>query len=292
VTRPKIGIFADCTDQSMPILDLAVEAERRGFEGLFLNEHTHLPVHTPRSHYPAGGPTPQRYARFWDPYVALSFVAARTSLEIGPCVSLIAEHDPIALAKATATLDVLSGGRLVLGVGFGWNREEAEDHGHPAKVRARVVTEAVAVMRELWTNEVASFSGEFFRLSPSMSWPKPAQRPGPPVLLGVPASERNFHRIATWADGWIPMESRLLEPEFDEWLVALRKVCGEHGRDPATVRITALLTGRSASRLEEAAERAVALGIERILVRVNDGSAARVVPWLDRLAAPLARILG
>jgi probable F420-dependent oxidoreductase len=275
----------------MPILDLAVEAERRGFEGLFLNEHTHLPVDAPRSQYPAGGLTPQRYARFWDPYVALSFVAARTSLEIGPCVSLVAEHDPIALAKAVATLDVLSEGRLVLGVGFGWNREEVEDHGHPAKVRARVATEAVALMRELWAREVASFSGEFFQLSPSMAWPKPMQQPGPPVMLGVPASERNFRRIAAWADGWIPMGSRLLEPQFDEWLAALRAICAQQGRDPSTVRITVLLTGGSALRLEEAAERAVALGVERILVKVDDGPADRVLPWLDRLATPLERIL-
>ncbi len=156
MTRPRIGIFADCTDLSMPILELAEALEERGFEGLFLNEHTHLPVDTPRSQYPAGGPTPERYARFWDPYIALSFVAARTALEVGPCVSLVAEHDPIALAKAVATLDVLSGGRFVLGVGFGWNREEVEDHGHDAKVRARVVEEAVAVMRALWTKEIAS----------------------------------------------------------------------------------------------------------------------------------------
>ncbi len=276
----------------MPVLDLAVEAERRGFEGLFLNEHTHLPVQAPRSQFPAGGPTPLRYARFWDPYVALSFVAARTSLEIGPCVSLVAEHDPIALAKAAATLDVLSGGRLMLGVGFGWNREEVEDHGHPARTRARVVTEAVALMRELWTKEVASFSGEFFRLSPSMAWPKPRQQPGPPVLLGAPATERNFRRIASWADGWIPMGSRLLEPVFAEWLTALRQVCREVGRDPSSVRITALLTGRAAVRLEEAAERAATLHVERILVKVDDGPAERVLPWLDRLAEPLARILG
>jgi probable F420-dependent oxidoreductase len=291
VTRPKIGIFADCTDLSMPILDLALEAERRGFEGLFLNEHTHLPVDAPRSQFPAGGPTPLRYARFWDPYVALSFVAARTHLEIGPCISLVAEHDPIALAKAAATLDVLSGGRLVLGVGFGWNREEVEDHGHPAKARARVVTESVALMRELWTKEVASFSGEFFRLSPSMAWPKPLQQPGPPVLLGAPASERNFRRIASWADGWIPMGSALLEPVFAEWLAALRQACLQAGRDPCSVRITALLAGRNAVRLEEAAERAAALQVERILVKVDDGPADHVLPWLDRLADPLARIL-
>jgi probable F420-dependent oxidoreductase len=292
LTRPRVGIFADCTDVSMPVVDLAVEAERRGFEGLFLNEHTHLPVHTPRSQFVLGGPTPERYARFWDPYVALSFVAARTALEIGPCVSLVAEHDPIALAKAAATLDVLSGGRLVLGVGFGWNREEFEDHGHPAKVRARVVTESVALMRELWTKDVASFSGEFFQLSPSMSWPKPLQRPGPPVLLGAPASERNFRRIATWADGWIPMGSHLLEPAFAAWLTELRHTCEDSGRDPSSVGITAILIGRDAIRLEEAAELAMDLQVERLLVKVDDGPAGRVLPWLDRLAVPLARIQG
>ena len=291
MTRPRIGIFADCTDLSMPILELAEALEERGFEGLFLNEHTHLPVDTPRSQYPAGGPTPERYARFWDPYIALSFVAARTALEVGPCVSLVAEHDPIALAKAVATLDVLSGGRFVLGVGFGWNREEVEDHGHDAKVRARVVEEAVAVMRALWTKEIASYDGEFFHLSPSRSWPKPAQQPHPPVLLGVPASERNFRRIANWADGWIPMGSKLMEPVFDGWLEQVARACDEVSRDPATVRITALCTDIGPDQLAAAVERAESLGVERILLKTDDGPAERVLPWLDRLAKPLAPLL-
>ena len=291
MTRPRIGIFADCTDLSMPILELADALEERGFEGLFLNEHTHLPVDTPRSQYPAGGPTPERYARFWDPYIALSFVAARTSLEVGPCVSLVAEHDPIALAKAVATLDVLSGGRFVLGVGFGWNREEVEDHGYDAKVRARVVEEAVAVMRALWTQEVASHDGEFFRLSPSRSWPKPVQQPHPPVLLGVPATERNFRRIAQWADGWIPMGSKLMDPVFDQWLDAIARACQEVSRDPATVRVTALCTDLGPDQLASAVVRAESLGVERLLLKAGDGPADRVLPWLDRLAKPLASLL-
>src|SRR4029453_15985440 len=138
----KIAIFADPPDQTMPILDFASEVDARGFSGLFLNEHTHLPVDHPTSPFPAGGATPERYARFWDPYIALAFVAASTALEIGTCVSLVGEHDAIALAKQIATLDVLSGGRFICGVGFGWLREEFEDHGHAAAVRAEVVRES------------------------------------------------------------------------------------------------------------------------------------------------------
>ena len=120
-------------------------------------------------------------------------------------MSLIGEHDPLQLAHAVATLDTLSNGRLVLGVGWGWNREEFADHGRPPELRAQVVEEWVRVMRELWTHEVASFEGRFVTLPPSRMWPKPLQRPGPPILLGGPASQRNFDRIARWADGWITM---------------------------------------------------------------------------------------
>jgi alkanesulfonate monooxygenase SsuD/methylene tetrahydromethanopterin reductase-like flavin-dependent oxidoreductase (luciferase family) len=125
-TGPKIGVFADSTDRSMPILDLAGAMEDRGFTGLFLNEHPHIPVDAPRSQIPLGGPVPERYARFWCPFAALAMVAARTSMEVGPTISLIAEHDPIALAKTVATLDVLTNRRFVLGVGWGWHREEFE----------------------------------------------------------------------------------------------------------------------------------------------------------------------
>src|SRR6478735_5191303 len=164
---PTIGVFADCTDRSMPIVGLAVALEERGFTGIYLNEHPHLPVANERSSFPAGGDIPDRYARFWDPYIALSFVAARTSLDIGTCISLVGEHDAIALAKAIATLDVLSGGRLHVGVGFGWHREEFEDHGLPAEVRAPVVEETVALMKQLWTQDVASYEGTYRQLSPS-----------------------------------------------------------------------------------------------------------------------------
>src|SRR5262249_35623165 len=139
-SAPSVGIFPSCTDRSMPIADLARAAEDRGFTSIFLNEHTHMPVAHPRSQWPGGpGATPATYGRVWDPFVALSFVAAATDMEIGTAVCLVAEHDPIALAKAIATLDVLSHGRVVFGAGWGWNREEFEDHGRgPASTRAHV----------------------------------------------------------------------------------------------------------------------------------------------------------
>ena len=194
---PKVGIFPACTDRSMPIVSLAWAAEARGFGGIFLNEHTHVPVEHPRSRFPAGGDIPERYARFWDPYVALSFVAAATRLEIGTCISLVAEHDAIALAKQIATLDVMSDGRFVLGVGWGWLREEVEDHGHDAKDRVRGRTRDGRVD----ARALDGGRGRFRRTPPAAcraasAWPKPAQPGGPPVLLGAPASERNFERVS------------------------------------------------------------------------------------------------
>jgi len=282
----KLGIFADSTDRSMPIVDLAEAIEARGFSGLFLNEHPHVPMAHDRSAYPGGGDIPDRYARFWDPYIALSFVAARTALEIGPCISLVAEHDAIALAKAIATLDVLSGGRFLLGVGFGWHREEFEDHGRPANVRAAVVEETVELMRRLWVDDVASYEGEHLRLSPSQSWPKPAQRPHPPVLLGAPASARNFARVAAWADGWIPMASPVFDDAFPAWLDELRRVWHAAGREGAPVVMPILTTVRVAD-LPRALERLRELDVERALVHVAEADAGPTLWRLDALAGSM-----
>jgi probable F420-dependent oxidoreductase len=285
---PTIGVFADCTDRSMPIVDLAVALEERGFTGIYLTEHPHLPVANDRSSFPAGGAIPDRYARFWDPYIALSFVAARTSLDIGTCISLVGEHDAIALAKAIATLDVLSGGRLHVGVGFGWHREEFEAHGLSAKVRAPVVEETVALMKELWTQEVASFDGTYRQLAPSRSWPKPVQQPHPPVLLGAPARERTFRRVAAWADGWIPMGGPIFEPVYAEWIRDLHQAFEDAGRDPKTCRIIGMLARTPQKDLRAAWERAGELGHERVLVHVPEAGANEVLPLLDEYARILA----
>ena len=278
----KIGIFADLTDETMPILDFAHAVEERGLGGLFLNEHTHLPVDHSTSKFPGGGTTPERYARFWDPYIALSFVAAQTSLEIGTAVSLIGEHDPIALAHQIATLDHLSNGRFVFGVGWGWNREEFANHGKSPKARARVVREWVQVMREIWTNEVAQYDGEFVHLAPSRAWPKPIQKPHPPVILGGPASEKNFRRIAEWCDGWITMGQSIIDPKFAEDVALLRRIWEEAGRDPSALRLNLVYNPLpDAPPLDECFNRARELGAERFLFHVFEGDADRMLRRLD-----------
>jgi probable F420-dependent oxidoreductase len=278
---PSIGIFADLTDRTMPLLDFARAVEDRGFSGVFLNEHTHLPVDMPTSQFPVGGPVPERYARFWDPYIALSFVAAATSLEIGTGVSLIGEHDPIQLAHAVASLDALSGGRLVLGVGWGWNREEFANHGRSPKVRARVVEEWVSLMGALWTEDVASFDGEFVQMTPSRMWPKPVQRPRPPVLLGAPAGERTFARVARFADGWITMGSVVNRDD----VAGLRSAWSGAGRagEPAITVIYNPLP--DAPPFGETITLARDLGVGRLLYHVFEGDHDRMTRRLDRAAA-------
>ena len=272
----------------MPIIDLARAAEQRGFTGIFLNEHTHLPVEHPRSTFPGGGATPDTYGRFWDPFVALSFVAAHTGLEVGTAVSLVGEHDPIALAKAVATLDVLSGGRMVLGVGWGWNREEFEDHGRPARTRAEVALEVVDAMTALWTEAVASFDGTHIRFGPSHAWPKPVRRAGrvrPPVLLGAPMLDRNLDRVVRHFDGWIPMApNSLLDGSLVAPLAELRRRWADAGRDPNGPRIMAIYGGGRPDRLAEARERAADLGVQRVLVYVGELDEPASLGCLDRLA--------
>jgi probable F420-dependent oxidoreductase len=278
---PAIGVFADLTDQTMPLVEFARAVEERDFSGLFLNEHTHLPVDMPTSQFPPGGPVPERYARFWDPYIALSFVAATTTLEIGTGVSLIGEHDPIQLAHGVATLDVLSGGRLVLGVGWGWNREEFANHGRSPKVRARVVEEWIAIMRALWTQEVASHDGEFVRLSPSRMWPKPLRESCPPVLLGCPPSTRNFDRIARWADGWITMGAAVDAAD----VAALHAAWTAAGRDGAP-RVTVIYNPLpDAPSFGDTLGLADDLGAERVLYHVFEGNRDAMLRRLDRAAA-------
>jgi probable F420-dependent oxidoreductase len=294
-TGPKIGIFSDSTDRSMPILELASAVEERGFTGLFLNEHPHLPVESGRSQFPRGGPVPQHYARFWCPYAALAMVAARTRLEVGPTVSLVAEHDPIALAKTIATLDVLTERRFLLGVGWGWHREEFEAQGFPANVRARVMEEKLAIMKALWTEEVASYEGKFVALKPSMSWPKPASRPHPPVFGGLPPSERNFKRLARWADGWIPMASWSDPRTTRDFRCSMARIHEELdavGRDPVAFRIMVIHVDLTPDGLRRGVEAAVEHGVERINLRITEGGADHVLPALDASADTLHELLG
>lgn len=283
---PQVGVHPTATDRSMPVIELAREAEARGFTGISLPEHTHAPV-AAESLVP-GYPVMEQYQRTFDPYIACAFVAATTSLEVGTSISLLAEHDPIALAKAIATLDYLSSGRVVLGVGFGYNRQEVADHGVAPADRFAVVEETVALMRALWTDEIAEFSGQHHQLSPSRAWPKPTRPGGPPVLLGGKATERNFGRITAWADGWNPAGLGVTSARFGESVAELRRRWQDAGRagDP---QILCLFAPGPRDEMRRQLEAAAALGITRMHLRVEERSRDEVLPLLDELAAGMER---
>ena len=194
------GVCIFPTDYSIRIDELARAAEERGFESLFVTEHTHIPA-SRRTPFPGGTELPREYSHTLDPFVALTAAAAVTrTLKVGTGICLVIEHDPITLAKQVASLDVLSGGRFLFGIGGGWNAEEMENHGTAFKTRFRLLRERVLAMKEIWTKDAAAFHGEFVSFDPIWSWPKPAQTPHPPILLGG-ESGYTLQRVVDFCDG-------------------------------------------------------------------------------------------
>ncbi|WP_406692299.1 LLM class F420-dependent oxidoreductase [Saccharopolyspora sp. ID03-671] len=199
----KFGISTFVTDEGIGPVDLGRALEERGFDALFLAEHTHIPA-SRESPYPGGGELPRIYYRTLDPFVALSAIAPVTeNLLLATGIALVVERDPITTAKEVASLDLISGGRAVFGVGAGWNREEMRNHGTDPRTRGRLMDERIRAMREIWTQEKAEFHGEFVDFDPIYAWPKPVQRPHPPIYIGG-ESERSIARVAEFGDGWLP----------------------------------------------------------------------------------------
>jgi probable F420-dependent oxidoreductase len=273
----KIGVTLFATDQTMSPIDVARAAEERGFHSMLVPEHTHIPT-SRRTPAPIGGPElPDQYKRILDPFVTLAAAAAVTShLRLGTGVSLVAQHDPIVLAKQVATLDLLSGGRVILGVGFGWNREEMENHGVAFRQRRAVVRETVLAMEELWAKERASFDGEFVRFEESWLWPKPLQKPRPPILIGGMAGPKLFRHIAEYADGWIPVGGRSVAAALPE----LRRAMEEAGRDPDDARVVVMGTSSSAAKLDHYE----AIGVTETVLALPPGPTDLVLPALDEYA--------
>jgi probable F420-dependent oxidoreductase len=214
---------------------LARELEIRGYTSLFIGEHSHIPV-SRRTPYPSGGDMPDQYQRMMDPFVSLTLAASATErLQLGFGVCLVLEHHVLDLAKSVATLDLLSGGRVLFGVGVGWNVEELENHRPDIAwaQRYRASEECVAALRTCWVDEVSSFHGEFFDFDDVWSFPKPAQRPHPPVLLGTGGKVGTEHAVR-WADGWMPMDAALGGPVPNgvaKKVARFREAAAEHGRD-------------------------------------------------------------
>ncbi len=269
------------TDQAMRPDDLAVAAEERGFTSLWVPEHTHIPT-SRRTPAPAGEPMPEEYKRTLDPFVALATAAAVTTrIRVGTGIALPAERDPIVTAKAVATLDHLSNGRFSFGIGYGWNVEELAHHGVDASQRRAVVRERVLAMQRLWADDEAKFSGEHVHFEPSWSWPKPVQRPRPPVLIGGAAGPTLFAHVAEFGDGWMPIGGAGLRTAVSE----LHRACEAAGRDPAEVQIMPFGTVPDAGKLVHYQS----LGVAECVLRLPSAPAPKVLAALDAHARFLDR---
>jgi probable F420-dependent oxidoreductase len=277
----RIGVTVFATDQTIHPATLARAVEERGYDSLWFPEHTHLPV---RRSEPPGLVTGVRledYRRSLDPFIALAAASSVTErIRLGTGVALVAQHDPIVLAKALATLDHVSDGRVVLGVGSGWNKEEAEDHGVDGARRRERMLEHLHCMQTIWRDDEASFAGEHVSFEPAYSWPKPAQRPdgpsGPaavPVLFGGAAGPKLFAAIAEAGHGWLPIGGAGMAAE----LASLREVVAEAGRDPAQLEVVPFGTIPSAGKLERYRE----VGATEVVLRIPNGDDLSILRTLD-----------
>ncbi len=286
----RYGITMFATDVSIDVVELAREAEARGLQSLWLPEHTHIPV-SRRTPPPTGdAELAEEYRRCLDPLIALAAVATATEhLRLGTGILLAAQREPIVTAKAVATLDHLSGGRVALGVGFGWNEDELEHHGVAMADRRAVARERLLAMQALWADDEASFEGEHVHLTPSWSWPKPAPtapdgRRRVPVLHGGAAGPKLFAHIAEYGDGWIPIGGRGLTESIPE----LRAVVEQAGRDPDELEIVPFGSIPDPGKLDHF-ER---IGVTECVFRLPSAPRDVVLPLLDQQAELVAARTG
>lgn len=281
-----IGIVIFPTDTTLDPVRLGREVEARGFESLWFPEHSHIPVsrETPWGGRAGAPPLPEKYWRTYDAFTALGAIAMVTDhLRLGTAITLVAQRDPVWLAKQVASVDRISGGRFEFGVGFGWNREEMETHGTDPTTRFERVGESIELMRSIWTEDVASFEGEHVSLEPSWSWPKPAQEPHPPILVGTGVGPKGLGVVFDHADGWMPFGR-----SFSRAVRTFTEEAGRRGVDPADWTLTAYGVEPTMAALEETAE----LGAQRALFDVDAVPPGEVLAELDRLAEIRAAFSG
>jgi probable F420-dependent oxidoreductase len=273
----KFGVSMFNTDYSMRIDELAREAEARGFESLWVPEHTHIPK-SRKSPWPGGPNLPKEYWHSHDPFVALATAAAVTSrLKVGTGICLVIERDPITLAKEVASLDFLSKGRFLFGIGGGWNAEEMENHGTDFKKRWRVLREKILAMKEIWTKDEAEFHGEFVNFDPIWSYPKPVQKPHPPILLGV-NTLKALERVVEYCDGWFPLAGRA--GDLAAGIAGLRRLAEKAGRDPNSLSVSVY----AATAEESLARQYEKAGAGRTVFSLPSADRDTVLPILDRYA--------
>ena len=273
----KLGVAIHATDLSISPWEVAIEAEARGFHSLYIPEHTHIPVSRLTPPPTGEAELGEQYKRSLDPYVALAAAAALTDrILLGTGVALVAQHDPITFAKELATLDCVSNGRLVLGIGFGWNREEMENHGIDFGRRRARVRETMLAMQTLWSEDVAAFRGAFVRLEPSWQWPKPVQQPRPRVLIGGGAGPKLIEHVAEYADGWMPIGGAGIKRA----LPLLRAAFEARSRDPDALHVVPMGVLPDSEKLDYYRS----IGVTEAALRLPSAPREQVLPVLDEFA--------
>jgi probable F420-dependent oxidoreductase len=273
----KYGLTMFATDYAIRPEELARAAEERGFESLFFPEHTHIPA-SRRTPYPGGGDLPEEYWHTHDPFVALAAAATVTQkLRVGTGICLVIEHDPIVLAKQVASVDFLSNGRFLFGIGGGWNVEEMANHGTDFKKRWKVLRERIEAMKTIWRDQEASYHGEFVNFDPIWSNPKPVQKPHPPIFLGGHGTKA-LQRVVNYCDGWMPISFRA--GDILKGIAELRELAQKTGRDPKSISVSVFGAPGDAGTIQtwEAA------GVERVVFWLPPAGREKVLPHLDNYA--------
>ncbi|MEK9905917.1 MAG: LLM class F420-dependent oxidoreductase, partial [Rhodospirillales bacterium] len=276
-----VGILMFMTDYALPVTELAPALEDRGFESLWIPEHSHIPI-SRRSQYPAGGDLPKRYYDCMDPFPVIGAAAAATSsLKVATGICVISQRDPIQTAKSVATVDHLSNGRFIFGTGVGWNQDEIENHGTNFKTRLSVTRERIEAMREIWTKSKPEYHGKFVDFDPMMTWPKPIQKPHPPILVGG-GWPHAAKRALEYGDGWMPNSIR---PDYHilDKVEAWERMKQDYGRE---VPLTCCLVETDPDQWTRYRDS----GVARIIVEVPPGTREETMPLLDTLAKGMARV--
>ena len=275
----KIAVDIFPTDQTINPVEFARAAEELGFESIWFPEHSHIPTSrlSPWGGREGAPPLPEFYQRTYDPFVALGACAAATStVKLATGICLVAQRDPIHTAKEVATVDALSDGRMIFGIGYGWNKEEMAQHGTKYAERRALLRERILAMKALWTQDEASFAGDLVLIEPSWAWPKPAQQPHPPIGLGGAAGQRTAADIAEFCEGWMPIGSGQLKTGWE----AVQRACDDIGRDPSSVELGVFNAPPVEAKLTELAQ----LGVTRAVLTMPQGPRDEVLAELERLA--------
>jgi probable F420-dependent oxidoreductase len=284
-----VGIFSFNTEYTLRADRLARAAEERGFESLWLPEHTHIPAPADGVvRMPGGAELPREYRHMSDPFCGLSAAAAVTTrLVLGTCICLINQHHPIGLAKQVASLDQLSDGRFIFGVGAGWNVEEMGNHGVRFEERWQQTTERIEALKVLWRDERARFSGKFVQFDELWSYPKPVQRPHPPIVLGTLDTPFGRAQVAKHADGWLPLtfDVARARASIDDVRARMRAL----GREERELSVS-LFFLEDKEQAADTLARARELGVERTILRLPVAGESTVLGVLDRYAAAVARM--